>query len=212
MGKVKLDISMSLDGYVAGPNPSLEDPLGERGEELHEWIFGLDAWRQAHGHGEGERGADNDIVTENVASMGSVVMGRKMFSGGSGPWEDDPNAGGWWGDEPPFHVPVFVVTHHARPTETKGDTEITFVTEGADAALGAAREAAGEKDVHIAGGAEVAQQLLADGQLDVLQIHIAPVLLGGGVRLFENVGTPKLELTRTVESPAVTHVWYRYAG
>ena len=212
MGKVKLDISISLDGYVAGPNPSLEDPLGKRGEELHEWIFGLDAWRQAHGHGEGERGADNDIVTENVASMGAVIMGRKMFSGGSGPWEDDPNAGGWWGDEPPFHVPVFVLTHHARPAETKGDTEITFVTEGVDAALAAAREAAGEKDVHVAGGAEAAQQLLARGDIDVLQIHIAPVLLGGGVRLFENVGTPKLELTRTVESPAVTHVWYRYAG
>jgi dihydrofolate reductase len=212
MGKVKLDISISLDGYVAGPNPSLEDPLGERGEELHEWIFGLDAWRQAHGHGEGERGADNDIVTENVASMGAVIMGRKMFSGGSGPWEDDPNAGGWWGDEPPFHVPVFVLTHHARPAETKGDTEITFVTEGVDAALAAAREAAGEKDVHVAGGAEAAQQLLARGDLDVLQIHIAPVLLGGGVRLFADGVTPKLELTRTVESPAVTHVWYRYAG
>ena len=212
MGKVKLDISISLDGYVAGPNPSLEDPLGERGEELHEWIFGLDAWRQAHGHGEGERGADNDIVTENVASMGAVIMGRKMFSGGSGPWEDDPNAGGWWGDEPPFHVPVFVLTHHERPAETKGDTEITFVTEGVDAALAAAREAAGEKDVHVAGGAEAAQQLLARGDLDVLQIHIAPVLLGGGVRLFADGVTPKLELTRTVESPAVTHVWYRYAG
>ena len=212
MGKVKLDISISLDGYVAGPNPSLEDPLGERGEELHEWIFGLDAWRQAHGHGEGERGADNDIVTENVASMGAVIMGRKMFSGGSGPWEDDPNAGGWWGDEPPFHVPVFVLTHHARPAETKGDTEITFVTEGVDAALAAAREAAGEKDVHVAGGAEAAQQLLARGDIDVLQIHIAPVLLGGGVRLFADGVTPKLELTRTVESPAVTHVWYRYAG
>jgi len=208
MGKVKFEISMSLDGYVAGPNPTLEEPLGKRGEELHEWIFGLDAWRQSHGKGEGERGADNDVVQESVASMGAVIMGRKMWSGGSGPWEDDPNADAWWGDEPPFHVPVFVLTHHARAAETKGDTEITFVTEGADAALALAREAAGEKDVAIAGGAETGQQYLASGDLEELNLHIAPVLLGGGTRLFEEGVAPKLELVRTIESPAVTHLRY----
>jgi len=212
MGKVKFEISMSLDGYVAGPNPTLEEPLGERGEELHEWIFGLDAWRQAHGKGEGERGADNDVIAESVASQGAVIMGRKMWSGGSGPWEDDPNADAWWGDEPPFHVPVFVLTHHARAAETKGDSEITFVTEGADAALALAREAAGEKDVAIAGGAETGQQFLAAGHLDELNLHIAPVLLGGGTRLFEEGVAPKLELVRTIESPAVTHLRYRVVG
>ena len=209
MSKVKLEISMSLDGYVAGPDPTLEEPLGKRGEELHEWIFGLDAWRQAHGKGEGERGADNDMIEEAVASQGAVVMGRKMWSGGLGPWEDDPNADAWWGDEPPFHVPVFVLTHHARPAETKGDTEITFVTEGVDAALELAREAAGEKDVYVAGGANVAQQFLAAGHLDELNIHVAPVLLGGGTPLFAEGVAPKLELVRTVASPAVTHLRYR---
>jgi dihydrofolate reductase len=209
--KVKVEISMSLDGYVAGPNPSLEDPLGRRGEELHEWIFGLDAWRQAHGHGEGDRGADNEIVEEQLASQGAVIMGRKMFSGGSGPWEDDPNADGWWGEEPPFRVPVFVLTHHARPAETKGDTEITFVTEGIGAALDLAREAAGELDVVVAGGAEAIQQAIATGQVEELNVHVAPVLLGGGTRLFAEGVAPKLELVRTVASPGVTHFRYRVA-
>jgi dihydrofolate reductase len=212
MSKVRLEISMSLDGYVAGPDPTLEEPLGKRGEELHEWIFGLDAWRQAHGLGEGERGADSDLMQEAIDSQGAVVMGRKMWSGGSGPWEDDPNADAWWGDDPPFHVPVFVLTHHARPTETKGDSEITFVNDGVEAALELAREAAGEKDVGVAGGANVAQQFLAAGYLDELNIHVAPVLLGAGTRLFAEGTAPKLELKRTVASPAVTHLRYRVLG
>jgi dihydrofolate reductase len=151
------------------------------------------------------------MAEKGFENVGAWILGRNMFGPVRGPWPDDTWKG-WWGDDPPYHVPVFVLTHHARPAETKGDTEITFVTEGADVALAAAREAAGEKDVHVAGGAEAAQQLLARGDLDVLQIHIAPVLLGGGVRLFADGVTPKLELTRTVESPAVTHLWYRYAG
>jgi dihydrofolate reductase len=139
-------------------------------------------------------------------------MGRRMFSGGGGPWEDDPNADGWWGDEPPFHHPVFVLTHHPRETVTmKGGTSFTFVTGGIETALEQARAAAGEKDVAVAGGADVAQQYLAAGQLDELHLHIAPLLLGGGVRLFgePGAGATSLERIRVVESPAVTHVGYR---
>jgi dihydrofolate reductase len=135
-----------------------------------------------------------------------------MFSGGSGPWEDDPNRDGWWGDEPPFHHPVFVLTHHPRETVTmKGGTSFTFVTGGIETALEQARAAAGEKDVAVAGGADVAQQYLAAGQLDELHLHIAPLLLGGGVRLFgePGAGATSLERIRVVESPAVTHVSYR---
>jgi dihydrofolate reductase len=208
-----IDISTSLDGYVAGPNATLDEPLGEHGEELHEWVFGLDAWKQAHGHGDGERGQDNEIVEESIAATGAVIMGRKMWSGGTGPWADDPNAGGWWGDEPPFGVPVFVLTHHAREPETKSDTTITWVTDGIESALAQAREAAGERDVLIAGGASVAQQYLAAGHVDRMQLHVTPVLLGGGVRLLENLGSPppRFELERTVASPAVTHLRYRVA-
>jgi dihydrofolate reductase len=137
------------------------------------------------------------------------VMGRRMFSGGEGPWENDPNADGWWGDDPPFHVPVFVLTHHARNTVTKdGGTTFAFVTEGIEAALEEARAAAGEKNVHVAGGADAVQQYLGAGLVDELQINLAPVLLGGGTRLFD--GPPAgLELIRVVEAPAVTHLKYR---
>ena len=131
MARITLDISMSLDGFVAGPEPSLDDPLGKRGMELHEWVFGLASWRRAHGGEGGDTGPDSDLVAEHVASYGAVVMGRRMYSGGEGPWEDDPNAGGWWGDDPPFHVPVFVLTHHPRESlEMQGGTTFHFVTEG----------------------------------------------------------------------------------
>jgi dihydrofolate reductase len=208
MGRLVLEISMSLDGYVAGPNPTLEDPLGKGGEALHEWVIGLDAWRERHGLEGGERNVDSEVLEESLTNTGAVIMGRKMYSGGEGPWEDDPNADGWWGDEPPFRVPVFVLTHHARETETKADTTIMFVTDGIESALTQAREAAGEKNVMIGGGASVAQQYLAAGLLDELRIHVAPVLLGDGVRLFGGA-TPKLVLTRVAESPAVTHLTYR---
>jgi dihydrofolate reductase len=212
MTKLTLDISMSLDGFVAGPNPTLEEPLGEGGEQLHEWVVATRSWRESHGRGGGEEGPDSDVLTEAIAAAGATIMGRRMFSGGEGPWEDDPNPDAWWGDEPPFHHPVFVLTHHARePVAKQGGTTYTFVTDGIESALEQARAAAGGKNVAIAGGANVAQQYLRAGLLDELQIHVAPVLLGGGVRLFEaEQGT--LELMRVLESPAVTHLRYRIAS
>jgi dihydrofolate reductase len=212
MTPITLDITMSLDGFVAGPEPSMEDPLGKRGEQLHEWVFGLASWRQAHGMDGGETGPDADLVSEHVASYGAVVMGRRMYSGGAGPWEGDPNAGGWWGEDPPFHVPVFVVTHHARESrEMQGGTTFHFVTDGIDAALDRAQAEAGDKDVHVAGGADVVQQTLAAGRFDQLTVHVAPVLLGSGTRLFENVdgSRVKLELLPVPASRAVTHLRYR---
>ena len=140
MSKVFCDLSMSLDGYVAGPEQTLEDPLGRGGELLHEWLTRLKTFREQHGMDGGEAGPDNDVVEEWMGSGAAHVMGRRMFSGGSGPWEDDPNADGWWGDDPPFHAPVFVLTHHAREPVTKeGGTSYTFVTSGLEAALEQAR-------------------------------------------------------------------------
>lgn len=214
MGRVVLDISMSLDGFIAGPNPSLEQPLGAGGDRLHEWILGLASFRERHGGSGGVRDRDDEVVAESLAATGAVVMGRRMFSGGEGLWEDDPNAEAWWGDEPPFHHPVFILTHHAREPVTKqGGTTFTFVTDGIEAALEQAHAAAGDKDVAVGGGANVVQQYLRAGLLDELQIHVVPVLLGDGVRLFENhlgAGQAELECTRVIESPAgVTHLRYR---
>jgi dihydrofolate reductase len=211
MPKLILDISMSLDGYVAGPNQTLEEPLGAGGERLHEWVFNTKAWREPHGMDGGEENQDSEVVAEHVGSIGATIMGRRMFSGGEGPWEDDPNRDAWWGDDPPFHHPVFVLTQHPRETVVKeGGTTYTFVTHGIESALEQARAAAGEKDVAVAGGARVAQQYLDAGFLDEIQIHVAPVLLGGGVRLFENEHA-EIELVRVVESPVVTHLRYRVA-
>ena len=213
MGNVFLDISASLDGYVAGPNPSLEHPLGEGGELLHEWVFPLAAWRKPHGLDGGITNASSEVIEEVLARQGAVVMGRRMFSGGSGAWEDDPKADGWWGDDPPFHVPVFVVTHHARePLAMEGGTVFTFVTDGVEAAIERARAAAGGRDVAIAGGASVAQQALGARLLDEIRINLTPVLLGGGTRLFDDAGSedrPRLEQSRVVESAGVTHLHYR---
>jgi len=208
-----LDITMSLDGFIAAPNASLENPLGEGGMRLHEWAFAAQSWREQHGMSGGEANEDSEILEESTKAMGAVIMGRKMFSGGEGPWEDDQNAAGWWGDDPPFHVPVFVLTHHARePKPMEGGTTFTFVTDGIESALEQARGVAGEKNVAIAGGANVAQQYLKAGLLDELQIHVAPLLLGDGVRLFgDHAGTqrPEVEVTRVIQSPAVTHLRYR---
>jgi dihydrofolate reductase len=210
MAKLKLEISMSLDGFVAGPNASREQPLGEGGEQLHEWVVRLESWRERHGRSGGERGVDDEVMRESIESNGAVLMGRRMFSGGEGPWESDPVADGWWGDEPPFHTPVFILTHHPRDkVEKAGGTSFTFVSDGIESALDQANAAAGEKDILVAGGADVAQQYLRAGLLDEMQIHIAPVLLGGGVRLFDEGADAKLELTRTIESPHATHVTYR---
>ena len=208
MSRVTCQISISLDGFAAGPNQSVDNPLGEGGERLHEWVFPTDAWRGQHGLEGGERSADSEVAESLVRGVGAYVMGRNMFGGGHGPW--DTSWRGWWGEEPPFHVPVFVLTHHARePLEMRGGTTFTFVTDGIDAALQQAREAAGEQDVCIAGGASTVQQYLAAGHLDELYLHIAPVVLGDGERLLENVGHPTLEPVEVVHSPATTHVRYR---
>jgi dihydrofolate reductase len=210
MTLLTLDISMSLDGFIAGPNPTVEEPLGEGGEGLHEWVVRLASWRESHGYEGGETNVDDEIVRETLAAAGAVVMGRRMFSGGEGPWEDDPKADGWWGDEPPFGMPVFILTHHARETVHKqGGTSFTFVTDGPEAALERAREAAGDRNVAIGGGASVVQQYLRAGLLDELQLHVVPILLGGGVRLLDGLDPLQLEVTRVVESPAVTHLKYR---
>jgi dihydrofolate reductase len=215
MARFFLNISMSLDGFVAGPNITLDQPLGEGGEGLHEWIFRLESWRGPHGLEGGETGPDNDLVREQVERTGAVIMGRRMFSGGEGPWEDDPKADAWWGDNPPFHVPVFVLTHHPRKTVIKeGGTTFTFVTDGIESALEQARAAAGDKDISLSGGASVLQQYLKAKLLDELQIHVVPKLLGGGVTLFGELGTnaPALKLTKVVESPLVAHLSYEVDG
>jgi len=209
MARLICNISISLDGFVAGPNPSLEHPLGEGGDLLHEWAFGATSWRESHGLEGGEANADSEVIEESLRATGAVVMGRKMFSGGEGRWEDDPRARGWWGEDPPFHVPVFVLTHHARePLDMEGGTSFTFVTGGIEAALELARAAAGDKDVALAGGASVVQQYLKAGLLDELHIHLAPVLLGDGVSLFDRLGIDAvgLETTRVIASPSVTHL------
>jgi len=213
MQKLTFEISMSLDGFVAGPNRTLEQPLGEGGEALHEWVFPLAAFREAHRLPGGETNADSDRLAETLAGTGALVMGRRMFSGGEGPWENDPNADGWWGDDPPFRAPVFVLTHHARePLPKRGGTTFTFVTDGLEAALEQARAAAGDKDVAVGGGASVAQQYLGAGLLDEVLIHVVPVLLGDGVRLFDALDprTVELQQTQVIESPSgVAHIAYR---
>ena len=201
---------MSLDGYVAGPNQTLEEPLGRGGEGLHEWVVQLKTWRERHGMEGGDTGPDSEVVSEWIDRAGAHVMGRRMFSGGDGPWEDDPKADAWWGDEPPFHAPVFVVTHHARESvEKEGGTTYMFVTDGLEAAVEQARASAGGKDVQIDGGASVVQQALKAGLLDELNVHVVPLLLGdGGVRLLDNLEPLDLDLVRVVESPHVTHLRY----
>jgi dihydrofolate reductase len=214
MARVVFEITTSLDGFVAGPNQTLEEPLGRGGEELHEWVTRLASWRERHGLEGGEAGPDSDLLTESMASQGAIVMGRRMFSNGEGPWEDDPKADGWWGDDPPFQLPVFVLTHHARePVPKQGGTTFHFVTDGIESALEQARAAAGDKDVYIAGGANAIQQYLAAGLVDEFLLHVTPILLGGGVRLFDNVGPEagELELVETIPSELVTHLRYRIA-
>lgn len=210
MSKVRVHISVSLDGYVAGPNQSMEYPLGEGGEELHNWVVPLKAWREASGMEGGEVNACSPVVREEHANVGAEIMGRGKFGPASrGPWGDDPWQG-WWGDDPPFHKPVFVLTHHAREPLTLSDTTFTFVTDGIESALAQARAAAGERDVFIGGGAEVINQYLAAGLVDELELHIAPILLGGGARLFAGVGPDlTLEELRVVEAPGVAHLKYR---
>jgi dihydrofolate reductase len=209
MSKVSVHISVSTDGYVAGPNQSLENPLGEQGERLHEWVVALHAWRERHGLEGGDVNASTAVIEESLANVGAEIMGRGKFGGGPGPWGDD-RWRGWWGEEPPFHMPVFVLTHHEREPLTLADTTFTFVTDGIESALAQAREAAAGRDVLIGGGASIINQYLAAGLVDELELHIVPLLLGDGARLFEGVGPDlKLEQVRAVEAPGVTHLKYR---
>jgi len=200
---------MSLDGFVAGPGQSVANPLGIGGMRLHEWVFPLAAWRAMHGLDGGEVNESTRVVEESLANIGATVMGRNMFGGHPGPWNTEKPWNGWWGTNPPFHHPVFVLTHYARkPLELEGETTFTFITEGAEAALEQARRAAGGKDVSLAGGARAAQQYLAAGLVDEMDINLVPTLLGSGERLFESVGDNLhgLELVRTVAAPKVVHL------
>jgi dihydrofolate reductase len=206
MAKLRFQVSTSLDGYIAGPNPSVEHPLGEGGMQLHEWAFKLAVWRAPHGLEGGEENASTVVVEESLANIGAHVMGRNMFGGGPGPWGDWQ---GWWGDEPPFHAPVFVLTHHEREPLVLGETTFFFVTDGIESALARATEAAEGEDVSLGGGANVAQQYLAAGLVDELQLQVVPVLLGDGTRLFEGVSGVRLELLRAVQAPDVVHLKYR---
>jgi dihydrofolate reductase len=199
--RVFADISVSLDGFITGPDPSPGQGLGEGGERLHQWIFDLASWRRPHGLEGGSTGPDDDLMGEAFARAGAFVVGRRMFDHAEG-----------WGDEPPFHKRVFVLTHEPRePLEKQGGTIFTFVNDGIESAVRRAREAAGDKDVSIAGGANVIQQAWKARLLDEIQIHLVPILLGGGVRLLEHVGTggAELEKTRVIDSSGVTHLRFR---
>jgi dihydrofolate reductase len=210
MAKLRLNMAISLDGYVAGPEQSEENPIGVGGMRLHEWLFPLAAFKRTHGRGEeGEVNASTPVVEGWFDNIGATIMGRNMFGPERGPWGGDPWRG-WWGDEPPFHVPVFVLTHHPRePLEMRGGTTFHFVSDGVESALGRAMEAADGKDVSLAGGADVSRQCLAAGLVDEMELSVAPILLGAGERLLDGVGSLALEQLRAVEAPGVTHLKYR---
>jgi dihydrofolate reductase len=202
MGKVTADMSVSLDGFVAGPNDGPENGLGDGGERLHEWMYNLASWRERHSLAGGEVNSDAEILDEAFRSVGAVVMGRRMFD----------IAEQAWGNNPPFHVPVFVVTHRVREKVVKeGGTSFIFVTDGIESALKQAKAAAGDGDIAVAGGANIIQQYLRAGFLDEIQIHLVPLLLGGGRPLFDRLGTDQIELeaTRVIGSPGVTHLRFR---
>jgi dihydrofolate reductase len=208
VSKVKCQISASADGFVAGPRQSEEHPLGEGGEQLHEWVVKLAAWRKPHGREGGEVNASSEIFEEAAADTGAVVMGRNMFGPVRGPWTE-PLWNGWWGDEPPFGVPVFVLTHYEREPLTLGKTPFHFVTDGIERAIELAREAAGNGHVSIGGGGETIQETIRAGLLDELLVNQVPLILGGGVRLLDGIPpSVKLEQTRVAEAPGVAHISY----
>jgi dihydrofolate reductase len=202
MGTVHANIGMSLDGYVAGPNAGPHNALGDGGMLIHRWVFDLESWRERQGLDGGQANRDDEVVAERDARTGAYVMGRRMF--------DEGEVG--WPDPPPFRAPVFVLTRHARdPWVRQGGTTFTLVTDGIESAIEQATAAASDKDVQIAGGANAVQQSIKAGLLDELQIHLAPVLLGDGIRLFEQMGPEDIELegTRVIDSPLVTHLRFR---
>ncbi len=213
MPKTKAQISVSLDGYMAGPNQSGENPLGEGGPGLHQWAFKLATFKGEHGMGDdGETGVSNDVLRAARENIGAVVMGRNMFGPVRGAWPDE-DWKGWWGDDPPYHCPVYVLTHHARdPFELEGGNSFHFVTEGIEVAMAEAREAADDQDVSIGGGASTLQQAIAAGLLDELLVHQVPIFLGGGERLFDHLaaGAAKAELTDVVEGADALHLTYRF--
>jgi dihydrofolate reductase len=212
MTKLRCHISISLDGFVAGPNQSVENPLGEGGERLHDWVVALAAWRRAHDKPGGDVDESTRVFDESMQNIGASVMGRNMFGPiGGGSWGDE-GWKGWWGDDPPYHHPVFVVTHHPRdPVVMQGGTTFHFITDGIESALEQAREAAGGEDVKLWGGGQIVQQYLAAGLLDELELHVVALLLGDGARIFGNVqdGAVQLEQVRAVQAPDVAHLKYR---
>jgi dihydrofolate reductase len=201
---------MSLDGFVAGPQQSVQNPLGIGGMGLHEWALELASWRAQHGMEGGEVNASTQVMEQSLANIGATIMGRNMFGGHPGPWR---GWDGWWGKNPPFHHPVFVLTHHPRePLRLEGGNTFTFVTDGIESALEQARSAAGGKDVSLAGGADVARQYLKAGRVDEMEVSLSPIFLGSGERLFDGVGKPGLEHVRTVAAPKVTHLKFVRPG
>ena len=204
--------SLSVDGYGAGPSQDLEHPLGVGGPEIFDWFFHTRTWQRMHGNDAGETGVDDDIAAQGMAGIGAWILGRNMFGPVRGPWPDD-GWKGWWGDEPPYHVPVFVLTHHPRaPLTMKGGTEFRFVTEGIDAALEQARDAAAGTDVRVGGGVATIRQYLRAGLIDELQLSISPVLLGSGEHLLQGIDTRALGyecVAHTAGARAAAHVVLR---
>ena len=207
MPKLSLRISMSFDGYTSGPNQSVKEPLGVGGEDLHEWVVSLRAWRAAHGQSGGVDNESTRVFEEENRNIGATIMGRNMFGGHPGGWDAKAPWKGWWGKNPPFHHDVFVLTHYERaPLTMEGNTTFHFVTNGIESALDQARRAAGVKDIALAGGATACRQYLVAGLVDEMVIHQVPILLGGGERLFEGVDDLHgLALVETVSAPNVTH-------
>lgn len=203
------NLAMSVDGCVAGPDQSVENPLGIGGERLHDWAVATRAWRSQHGLEGGNEGLDDEWIARGDAGVGATIMGRNMFGPVRGPWPDEEWKG-WWGDDPPYHHPVFVLTHHARPSiPMKGGTTFHFVTDGIEAALERALEAAGGMDVRIGGGAATVRQYLDAGLIDELHVAVVPILLGPGERLFEGAAADlpdRYEPAESTATDAVTHV------
>jgi dihydrofolate reductase len=215
MSKLRvLSFAISIDGFGAGPNQDLHNPLGVRGPELMEWFFHTRLWRKMHGQNGGETGIDNEIAEQSFAGIGAWILGRNMFGPVRGPWPDE-SWKGWWGAEPPYHVPVFVLTHHARaPLQMAGSTTFHFVTDGIHAALQQATVAADGRDVRIGGGAATIRQYLRAGLIDDLHLAVSPVLLGSGEPLLHGIDLHALgyECERSVAGERATHVFLRKRG